>query len=460
MYELLYCDDLCDRDALAAWLRQRRLSPEACQRKAALLASARQALPRPGALTSSAPLAFFVPGRIEVLGKHTDYAGGSSIVVAIERGLCVVAQPRHDAQVVITDAVSGQRAEFTLSPDLHPCDAEWPSYPMAVARRLVRNFRNVHRGTDIALAGDLPHAAGLSSSSALVAAMFSVLAEINALRLRDAWLENITHATDLPSYLAAIENGRGFRSLAGDAGVGTMGGSQDHTAILLARPGTLLQYRYCPLRLQFALRMPAGHSFVVAFSGVSARKIGNASDLFNRTSRLTSAILEIWRNHTGRIDGNLADALASAPDAASRLRCLLASHSHPAFAPEDLLNRLDHFLTEYDEIIPAADAALAAGDLEAFGRVVDRSQEAAERLLGNQVAETSFLAASARKLGAVAASAFGAGFGGSVWAMVDTSSSDVFLDHWSTAYHREFPQHREVSTFFTTAAGPGMFRVC
>ena len=53
---------------------------------------------------------------------------------------------------------------------------------------------------------------------------------------------------------------------------------------------------------------------------------------------------------------------------------------------------------------------LPAGDLRAFGRLVDRSQQAAEQLLGNQVPETVFLAAAARRLGAAAASAFGAVF--------------------------------------------------
>ena len=59
---------------------------------------------------------WFVPGRIEVLGKHTDYAGGRSLICAAERGMCVVAAPRSDAFIRIADAIRGEALEVPLSP--------------------------------------------------------------------------------------------------------------------------------------------------------------------------------------------------------------------------------------------------------------------------------------------------------------------------------------------------------
>jgi galactokinase len=70
------------------------------------------------------------------------------------------------------------------------------------------------------------------------------------------------------------------------------------------------------------------------------------------------------------------------------------------------------------------------------------------------------LAASARGLDAVAASAFGPGFGGSVWAMVKTSEVDDFLAAWARHYHETFPERTENACFFATGAGPAAFRVC
>ena len=81
---------------------------------------------------------------------------------------------------------------------------------------------------------------------------------------------------------------------------------------------------------------------------------------------------------------------------------------------------------ESNEIVPRGGDFLANGDMKSFGASVDRSQLLAEKLLGNQTPETVELARSARAIGAAAASAFGAGFGGSVWALVSSSRADIF----------------------------------
>ena len=66
------------------------------------------------------PWAWFVPGRIEVLGKHTDYAGGRTMVAAAERGFCFVALPRDDRQIVVIDAASGETIVFLADAELEP----------------------------------------------------------------------------------------------------------------------------------------------------------------------------------------------------------------------------------------------------------------------------------------------------------------------------------------------------
>ena len=88
-----------------------------------------------------------------------------------------------------------------------------------------------------------------------------------------------------------------------------------------------------------------------------------------------------------------------------------------------------------------------------FGEWVGRSQVGAEQHLGNQISETAELVRSARALGSVAASAFGAGFGGSVWAMVQSNTAPDFLNRWKEYYHKRFPAHAETSEFFVSGAG-------
>ena len=108
---------------------------------------------------------------------------------------------------------------------------------------------------------------------------------------------------------------------------------------------------------------------------------------------------------------------------------------------------------ESGDLVPAAGAALEQGDIDRFGDLVDRSQELAARLLGNQIDETSWLAAAARELGACAASAFGAGYGGSVWALVPEGEAKRFLSAWVTGYAQRYPQRAVGSRFFLTGAG-------
>ena len=387
---------------------------------------------------------WWVPGRLEFLGKHTDYCGGPSLVCAVERGFAVASVPRSDSLVRVVDAVSGETAEAELSGSLVVRQGHWSSYPVTVCRRLARNFPYAGRGVDIAFASNLPSAAGLSSSSALIVATFLALSDANELEERLEYRAAIRSMEDLAGYLGAVENGSSFGTLAGDSGVGTQGGSEDHTAILCAREATLVQYAFAPIRFEGVLPLPDELRFVVAASGVAAAKTGTALALYNRAAATAAAALEAWRAATGSMAPTLAAALADAPNGLERFRDILRDR-------DDLLRRVEQFDREA-MLVRAAGDALARGDLDRLGRLVDESQAGAERLLGNQVPETIALARDAREHGAVAASAFGAGFGGSVYALVRTSEAHDFQRRWAERYLAAFPARREHATFFITRA--------
>ena len=434
------------------------ISDPEVERKSRLFARASAALGRRHSLR------LWVPGRIEFLGKHTDYAGGRSLICTVERGFAVVASTRDDRLVRLTDAVSGEQAELELDPALAPADGTWANYAITVVRRIARNFPGPLRGADIAFASDLPPAAGLSSSSALVVATFLTLSDLNALAAHEEYRRAITNADDLAGYLGAVEGGAPFRELEGDRGVGTFSGSQDHTAILCARAGALVQYAFAPVHFERAVPLPYDHVFVIGASGVLAEKTGAALELYNRQARRVYGLLDRWRAATGRSDMTLGAVLASSADALDRLRAIVRDSTVRAdaddgFDASDLMTRLDQFAAESRDIIPAAGNALERGDLRALGDLVDRSQRGAEQLLGNQVPETFHLARSARSLGAVAASAFGAGFGGSVWALVRRADVERFERCWRESYEARFPGHAARATFFVTTAGPAAMRL-
>lgn len=436
-------------DAAAAQLAHAGMSGEGATRKAALfeLAAGSLAGHRHPELYRC-----YVPGRIEVLGKHTDYAGGRSLLCAAERGLCVVALPRDDGVVSVTDALNRQTAIFEFSADLAIQPGDWSVYPGTVVRRIARNFGPPLAGAEVAFASDLPRAAGMSSSSALVVAVFQALSAVNRLEERDEYRANIGSKEDLAAYLGCVENGQSYGSLIGDRGVGTFGGSEDHTAILCSRPGHLAQYSFCPVRFERSVKLPTDCTFVIGVSGVVADKIGSARDKYNLASRAAQAVLQSWRAASGSTAATLAEAVANSSEVEEIWKALRQASSD-GFDSAALLNRFEQFLLESMTIVPQVGAALESADLRAFGALVDRSQTAAEELLGNQVPETIELVRNARSLGAYAASAFGAGFGGSVWALVAHAGAARFTDKWSTSYRRQFPGRAVRSQFFQTAPG-------
>ena len=371
--------------------------------------------------------AWWVPGRLEVFGKHTDYAGGRTLVCAVPRGFAVVASRRDDGVIQVADAWRGEQMIINrLEPG--PPQSGWRRYVEVAAGRLSRNFPGAELGADIVLASDLPRASGMSSSSALIIAIAVALGRVGALHTLAPWKRNIRSGLDAAAYYACIENGRHFAALEGDAGVGTHGGSEDHAAIVEGRPGYVSAFAFVPPRAIDAAPMPGGWRFVIAPSGVAARKTGEAKEPYNRLAAGIGRLLEAW-NRQAPPAVSLAAALRSGPTAVERMRQLTVSAATDDASAAWLRERLDHFIRE-DARIEAALAAVAAADEAAVSTLAADSQRDAEILLGNQVPATSALAAEARTLGAIAACSFGAGFGGAVWALARTAEAEAFAKRW------------------------------
>jgi len=399
-------------------------------------------------------LAFHVPGRIEVLGKHTDYAGGRSLVCATEQGLAVLAAPRSDRMVRVLDALRREARTFQAVAGIEPTRGDWANYPMTVARRFALDHGDLI-GVDLAFASDLPFAAGVSSSSAIVVAVALVLIEINELHRRPSFTAAAQSTETLGAYLGAVENGRPFGTLAGSGGVGTLGGNQDQVAILSARPNALAQYRFDQLALEQLVRWPEELIFAIAASGVVAEKTGAALERYNDLARLTAQLAELAEDRRSRALGTL---LMADPGAASALAGRLAAWPDRTERAR-LLARLTQLDGECRSIIPGVAHALRHGDLGRLGELVAASQQAAVSGLENQVPETVALVDLARCHGAVAASAFGAGFGGSVWAMVERARAASFVAEWDQAYKKAFPTHVNAAAVFLTRPAPPASRL-
>ena len=397
--------------------------------------------------------AWWVPGRLEVFGTHTDYAGGRALVAPVPRGFGFLSAPRLDGRISLIDAGQpGDDNGVLLEADSHPSRFRgWRHYAEVTAARLARNFPGAPLGADIAFASDLPRAAGMSSSSALVVGTAIALIHAGQLRDRQEWRDNIRSTVDEAGYLACIENGRSFGTLAGDAGVGTHGGSEDHAAMIAGAARACTGFAFVPLRPLDTVPMPAGWSVVVAASGIGSHKTGTERDAYNRLSEGAHVLLHIW-NGSHPPSASLAEAVATGRSAVEELQQQIRETTVRGWPAAELTDRLEHFVRE-DIRVGEAMGAVRTSDEAAVGRLAADSQGDAEHRLHNQVAETIALVGCARDSGAFAARSFGAGFGGSVWAMVNRDAAG-FARRWLAAYLRSCPDAGSRALAFVANPGP------
>jgi galactokinase len=403
---------------------------------------------------ASAVRYLYVPGRIEVFGKHTDYAGGRTLICAASRAFCGAFAPSAAPRVRVVDVCGGERADFPLDPSLATDVSGWKRYAATVVRRVARNFPGAASGVDVAFVSDLPQAAGLSSSSALMVTVLLALVEASALRGVASWQASILSTLDLAAYAACVENGSSFGRLTGDSGVGTAGGSEDHTAMLCGEPARLSQCAFVPPRLERTVPLSPDVVLLVGVSGIVAEKTGVAREAYNNASRRVRALLELWKRETGREAPSLAVALASDPGAPQHLSRLAVAADADDPTGGRLAARLQQFVLESGTLVPEAAVAFERGDWASVGTIAERSHRAADDWLGNQVPETNALVSTAREAGALAASAFGAGFGGSAWALVARHGADDVARRWRARYAAACPHVASQSAFFTCEAGP------
>jgi len=332
------------------------------------------------------------PGRVNLIGEHTDYNGLPVFPMALRQEIRVFFRPRGDDQVQVSNPDSEFRPRsFTLSGEI-PRDrpGDWGNYLKAPCQALVRRFGTL-RGMDALLTSTVPVASGLSSSSALVIAVGRALLHANTLEVP---------TLDLAEEMASAERY-----------TGTQGGGMDQAISLGAVEGHASRIEFEPLRM-FETPVPPGWHFVVGHTMVRAEKSGPAQAAYNRR-RLECGealdLLEAPLGSTGR--GTYAELLErhSLPD------LLSLGQEH---LPPPLLQRFRHVVTEGARVYQAEEA-MQKGDLLTFGILMDASHESLRADYEVSSPELDRMVELAREGGAAGARLTGAGFGGCMVALAD-----------------------------------------
>lgn len=321
----------------------------------------------------------FAPGRVNVIGEHTDYNRGLALPFAIAEGVTVraVAEPGLEGRLRATALDLGESDELALE---RPAPAEgWRAFLHGAVAELGAAGVPLLGGR-LEISGGVPRGAGLSSSAALAVALCLALIELG----RPEGAEAVPLAGDrreLARVCSRIENDW----------TGAHTGLLDQLASLFGQPDAALLIDFASLAVEPVPLAPAGWRFVLGDSGQRHR---HASSGYNQRRAECARACELLGVESLR----QAD-----PD---RLREL----------PETLRRRVRHVLDENERVLQAV-AALRAGDLPRLGALLNASHRSLRDLY--EVSTPAVEAAVERLLeaGALGARIVGGGFGGSVLAL-------------------------------------------
>lgn len=402
------------------------------------------------------------PGRVNLIGEHTDYNGLPVCPMAIGREIKLAFAPREDNWIEIQNINQDfPLRRFQAAHQITPFDqGDWGNYVKAAVNGIIKHEKlEQPRGMNILASGNIPIASGLSSSTALVVASALAFLVCNNI----AW-----EPSSLADLLTRAEK---F--------VGTEGGGMDQAAILLAKPDHALRIDFFPLRTRH-VKLPEGYEILVTKSMIAAPKTARAQQMYNRRPmecRLAHAMLKkaleahfaekidsrrlgdlsmFWRQRKGEVEGLVAfskELLGEGNWSLERISAFLELDS--AFVsekylmltdgsifpePEDgfaLLPRLRHVLSE-GERVRRAGKALAAQDANAFGQLMDESHSSCRDDYQISCRELDELVRLAREGGAQGARLTGAGFGGCTVSLVPEKLVSQCIETIYQGYYQGF----------------------
>jgi N-acetylgalactosamine kinase len=416
------------------------------------------------------------PGRVNLIGEHTDYNGLPVLPMTLDREIRIAFSPAPESRVTLRNTDPGYpERSFINGPGLAPSPpGSWENYCKAAVQSINRHFgMDSFPGMSLLVDSDLPAGAGLSSSSSLVVACALAYLKVTG---RD--LDRDISRLELAELLAE-----------GEHFVGTRGGGMDQTVILNGEPDHACKIDFFPIRVE-PTPLPPGCDIVICDSLVHVEKSGAALVRYNTGPRLCAlacALVEKEAQQRFCEDIELARlgdlwfsdlclTFREAEEVCLRAvpedtMTLAEAGRRLSLTPEavrknwlgdlpepdggfDLRARLRHQFSEYQRVEAARDA-LNDGDTATFGRLMNESHESCARDFRISSPELDALVAAAREAGAIGARLTGAGFGGATVNLVPSDQTGAFIEEVTRSYYRDFKKTGGEAPIMIAQSGKG-----
>ncbi|TFE04124.1 galactokinase [Jeotgalibacillus salarius] len=344
---------------------------------------------------------FFAPGRINLIGEHTDYNGGKVFPLAITYGTYAYVKQRNDKKIRLASKNFPQTGIITASLDEleKNTEIEWVNYPLGVIHFLKESGYKINQGFDVLFEGNIPNGAGLSSSASI-----EMAAGVMAKGLAGLTISQV----ELIKLCQRVEN----------EFIGVNSGIMDQFAIGMGKQGQALwldcdtlKFEYAPIELKYEK--------IVIMNTNKRREL--ASSKYNERRAECERALEMIQNHVE------VESLGElSVDQLSEVEVWLDDSL--------LYKRVKHVVTE-NERTKQAYVSLKAGDLDHVGQLMNASHQSLKVDYEVTGEELDTLAEFAQtQPGVIGARMTGAGFGGCAIAIVKTDNVDDLIKNTRSHY--------------------------
>ncbi len=338
------------------------------------------------------------PGRVNLIGEHTDYNDGYVLPVAIDRDVLIAAAPTSDMLVSLYSVNFDRVSAFSLDRTIRK-DAmnEWSNYPRGVAVMLQKRRKRI-LGANMAIQGDVPLGSGLSSSAAFEVASAMTFKQLNGFDLT---------GTEMALLCQAAENEFvGVNCGIMDQFISCLG-EKDHALFVDCRT---LDHESVPL--------PPGIKVIVADT---MKKRGLVDSEYNTRRAQCEEAVSIFRTNMPTVK-------------ALRDITVTDFRAYGSSLPPTVRRRAEHVVFENERVLKSVEA-LRAGKTALFGRLMNQSHESLKDNYEVSCRELDVMVDASRKVPGVYGSRMtGAGFGGCTVSVVADEAVEEFLERVPEEY--------------------------
>ncbi|MFK7696435.1 galactokinase [Paenibacillus sp. HJGM_3] len=371
---------------------------------------------------------FFAPGRVNLIGEHTDYNGGYVFPAALTFGTYVAVAPRQDGQYRFRSLQFEAQVDTPVDQVEYRKEDDWANYPKGVLAQLLELQRTsgdgqgAYTGADLVYWGNVPNGAGLSSSASIELATALALSTLAGLKVPMLELVKLSQRAE-------------------NRFVGVNCGIMDQFAVGMGRQGQAmmlkcdtLDYNYVPLDID-------GYKLIITNTN---KRRGLADSKYNeRRSQCEAGLAGIQERLPG---------LSSLGE----LSVQEWERVKDAITDPVVANRVEHVVREDDRVLRAK-SSLDAGDLATFGELMNQSHESLRDLYEVTGFELDTLYAVAREVdGCIGTRMTGAGFGGCNVSLVREDAVDAFRQ---TVGERYTARTGLVPSFYVCDIGDGAIEI-